>query len=325
MPEQPLSTQSAHSDGAIDRAVTRQQVNAWIEQLVSRRRVLAGAATIGLASLAGLVLGGCDGDDDVTTMPDGTTRPVMPEFNFEAVSLNMDDRVTLPPGHSAQVLYAYGDPFTSDLAEYSNMGTEPASEWDHRAGDHHDGMHFFGLNENGEWDPSASNRGILCINHENITQFLMHESAEVSRDPNGDRIVDEVRKEMRAHGVSCIEIARDEASGQFTVVKDSAYNRRITAYTVMDLHGPAAGSDLLTTKYSPDGMQGRGTLNNCANGYTPWGTYLACEENFHKLFQGRRRARRQWVPQPVRVGRLGRPGRRIRPLRCLAYRSLGCG
>ena len=308
MSEQPLSTQSAHSDGAVNRAVTREQMNAWIEQLVSRRRVLAGATTLSLAGLAGLVLGGCEGDQGDPgpagpAGPPGPTPPGPPEFNFRVVPLNQHDKVTIPEGHSAQVLYAYGDPISPDLDDYSKMGTESALEWDHRAGDHHDGMYFFGLNENGDLDASASNRGILCINHENIEQNLMHETVEVSRDAAGVRnSVDEVRKEQRAHGVSCIEIARDEATGRFTVVKDSPYNRRITALTPMDLYGPAAGTSLLQTKFSPDGLNGRGTLNNCANGYTPWGTYLTCEENYDLYFRDERTVGDESKEIPAEIG-----------------------
>ena len=308
MPEKPLSTQSAPADGAANRTVTREQMTAWTEQLVSRRRVLAGATTLSLTGLAGLILGGCEGDpgDTGPAGPAGPGSPTPPEpaaFNFKVVSLNQHDKVTLPEGHSAQVLYAYGDPISPDLGAYSKMGSEPASEWDWRAGDHHDGMHFFGLNENGELDPGASNRGILCINHENIEQNLMHESARVSRDADGVRdSVDEMRKEQRAHGVSCIEIVRDEASGQFTVVQDSPYNRRITAVTPMELHGPAAGSDLLRTRYSPDGLDGRGTLNNCANGYTPWGTYLTCEENYDLYFRDERTVGDESQEVPDKIG-----------------------
>ena len=301
MSEKPLSTQSAHSDSATKQAVTREQMTAWIEQLVTRRGVLAGAATISLAGLAGLILGGCEGDPGATG-PAGPTPAAPPEFNFKVVSLNRDDKVTIPEGHSAQVLYAYGDPISPNLAAYSNMGTEPASEWDQRAGDHHDGMHFFGLNDNDELDPNASNRGILCINHENITQSLMHESG-TSLDADRNRTdIDEVRKEQRAHGVSCVEVVRDEATGQFTIVKDSKYNRRITPLTEMDLHGPAAGTSWLQTKYSPDGLSGRGTLNNCANGYTPWGTYLTCEENFDLYFRDERTVEDESKEVPAEIG-----------------------
>jgi secreted PhoX family phosphatase len=48
----------------------------------------------------------------------------------------------------------------------------------------------------------------------------------------------------------------------------------------MAFSGPAKGNEWLKTKFSADGTKTRGTNNNCANGYTPWGTYLTCEENW---------------------------------------------
>ena len=103
----------------------------------------------------------------------------------------------------------------------------------------------------------------------------------------GTRPVDEVLKEINHHGVSVVEIVRD-STGKWSVDLSSTLNRRVTAQTLMRINGPAAHINdirrFMVTRFDSTGVSSRGTLNNCGHGLTPWGTYLACEENWAFYF-----------------------------------------
>jgi secreted PhoX family phosphatase len=101
-------------------------------------------------------------------------------------------------------------------------------------------------------------------------------------DHAGPRDPDHVLKELNAHGVSVARI-REGADGEWRITPDPR-NRRITALTEMEIAGPVRGSDLVKTKFSPDGTRTRGTFANCAHGVTPWNTYMAAEENWSGAF-----------------------------------------
>lgn len=82
---------------------------------------------------------------------------------------------------------------------------------------------------------------------------------------------------MHAHGVSIYRTSK-QADGSWALMEDPR-NRRIHTLTEIAIGGPVRGSDHVKTKFSPDGTMTRGTVNNCAMGWTPWDTYLAVEEN----------------------------------------------
>ena len=255
---------------------------------LSRRSLLKGSFGLATTAFFGTGLVACGGSDSVaaTTPSTPTTTPVTDtkslQLNFNAVAKSVADALSIPAGYTATVLYRLGDPIAAGLADYRNDGTDSAASFAQRAGDHHDGMFYFGVGADGRFSPAASDRGLLVMNHEAITPAYLH--------PNGATIVsgartvnEEVIKELNAHGVSIIEV--NKSGGSVTYKKDSSFNRRITTFTEMTLSGPAAKTPLMITAYSTDGSKTRGTVNNCANGHTPWGTYLTCEENWAGYFR----------------------------------------
>lgn len=121
----------------------------------------------------------------------------------------------------------------------------------------------------------ADGRSVLAVNNEYVNRAVFYPGGA----PRGR---DDVRKGKAGHGVSIFEIA--ETGGAWSIVLDSPYNRRITADTPMEITGPARGHRLVATAADPAGVSSLGTWNDCGSGRTPWGTYLACEENFHGYF-----------------------------------------
>jgi secreted PhoX family phosphatase len=277
----------------------------------SRRSILKGS--VGVAALGFLGLSGCGGGGDgaVASTPGATQLNAV---GFSSTPLSLTDSVQVAEGYQFQVLYKLGDPIASGVSEYMNDGSDAAnnpSEFQFRSGDHHDGMYFFGLGANNAWDPEESTRGLLVINHEAITPEYLHVNGPTS--VAGVRDANEALKEMHIHGVSVVEVVRG-SNGQYSVVQNSVFNRRIHTLTDIEISGPLRGAAAMVTKYSTNGTRTRGTINNCASGYTPWGTYLACEENWAGYFGNSNNAGRSDNDQAsmrrygVRVSGNGREG-----------------
>jgi uncharacterized protein len=207
-------------------------------------------------------------------------------LDFDEVAAGIDDKHHLAEGFEADILLRWGDPLFPDSSPFDPRKQSAAAQL-RQFGYNNDYIAFFPLDESGS-------RGLLCINHEYTNEEVMFpgmKRQDLACFP--DMTAELVDIEMAAHGVTVVEIRRED--GQWRVVRDSSYNRRITPNnTPMDVDGPAAGHDRLKTLADPTGRRIIGTLNNCAGGSTPWGTYLTAEENFHGYF---------WTDAPLDCGK----------------------
>lgn len=215
-----------------------------------------------------------------TSVADTTVIVSPAQLGFAAVAKSRADIVSVPAGYTASILYRLGDPIAAATPAYRNDGSD--TDFANRAGDHGDALYWYGLAAAGSArDDNSSTRGLLLMNHENITQVYLHAGGPTNA--GGVRPEGEALKEMEAHGLSIVEVTRS-SGGAWSYVQGGALNRRITPLTPIVLHGPVRGNALVQTVFSPTGVAGRGTINNCANGYTPWGTNLTCEENWAGYF-----------------------------------------
>ncbi len=246
-----------------------------LQARLSRRSLLrGGVGTAGATALGGAAaLSGC-----------ATAGPASPvhSLGFSPVAKTMADQVTVPPGYTARVIYALGDPLTAATPAFRNDGTD--ADFGQRAGDHHDGIEWFGLDANGQPSNSFASRGLLAMNHEattdeKLSSFFIHANGGTSTLP---RPAAEIDKELMIHGLSVVEVQTDGKA--WATKQSSTFNRRVTTMTPVAIHGPARGSEHLVTRFSTDGTQARGTLNTCGTGRTPWGTYISGEENWFGYF-----------------------------------------
>ncbi|RQW28100.1 PhoX family phosphatase [Rhodobacteraceae bacterium CH30] len=280
---------SAYDDNEIVNHSPNTHIDDVLAVRLSRRQTLMGGVGATTAMMFGTVglsacLGGGSGGDSggsgtgggIGGTGGGGSTPLA--LGFKPVAKNKLDLVTVPEGYRVSILHALGDPLHFGDPDWKGDGSESADSYNRRIGDGHDGMYYFGLSDDGKFQAERSDRGLLAVNHEYVVQpFVLH--------PNGKtagtvRVASEVEKEIYAHGVSICEVKRGTSGNEMAMVRGSRFNRRITSATEMAFGGPVKGNALVQTKFSPDGTKTRGTNNNCANGYTPWGTYLTCEENY---------------------------------------------
>ncbi|WP_034384426.1 PhoX family phosphatase [Deinococcus sp. YIM 77859] len=222
-------------------------------RLLDRQLTRRGALGTVAATAAGLTLpvtfsgaqAAANNGGPVSTDPRAVSPRTLPPFRpIEATNA---DTLTVPERYRWQILAPWGEVFTADGREI---------------GFNHDYVGFFPIDllEGGR----SSTDALLTINHEYTNALFVGGNTR-------ERTREQIEAEMRAVGVSVVRVRKE--GGEWKIVPDPR-NRRIDAFTEIELTGPVRGSTAVKGATTV-----RGTVGNCSGGQTPWGTLLTCEEN----------------------------------------------
>lgn len=166
-------------------------------------------------------------------------------LGFEPIAPTNRDELVLPEGFQWSTLITWKDPINSRGELF---------------GYNNDHIAFRALNADGS-------DGVMMVNHEYPNPIFTREN------PHKPTRLDIVG-EQKALGISLLRV-RKNAEGRWQVVPHDPLNRRIDGTT------PIPFSKDVRILGSRTAI---GTHSNCAGGYTPWGTFLTCEENYDQMY-----------------------------------------
>src|SRR5687767_13372466 len=182
----------------------------------------------GMAATGAFSLFGC------ATASGGAAADGSAPLTFVEVPRTTDDKAHVAPGYSVQVLIAQGDPIKPGAPAYNPL-TQTGAQQEMQFGTDADFISYMPL----PYGSKSSTRGLLGVNHENHRAALCFPGnpKQLSRE--------QVEVQMAALGFSIVEIAKE--GNAWRVVRDSRYNRRLSANAPMAIGGPAAGHDRMKT------------------------------------------------------------------------------
>ncbi|RLV55143.1 PhoX family phosphatase [Aeromicrobium phragmitis] len=259
-----------------------------VREQMSRRGVLRAGVVLGAAAAVTSAVGSAPAAAATTPASKGSWSRGARGLDFEPVAPNTRDAVTVPRGFDQQVVMAWGDPLFHDAPAFDPWRQTAAAQV-RQFGYNCD---FLGLM------PLRGGEYLMVVNHEYTDEQIMHPGYDPENPTR-----EQVEIGWAAHGLSVVAVEAQRRSGALRPIVGHELNRRFHTGTSFELTGPVAGHPLVRTTADPEGRTVLGTLNNCAGGLTPWGTWLTAEENFNQYF-----ANAGSVTGPVAAARLARYG-----------------
>ncbi len=253
-----------------------------ILERVNRRQVIGGSLAAAAVGIFGRSIFAATPASAAAAAPAGITGGMIRQnpqlLGFTPVGVSTDDTVHVPEGYRVDTLIPWGTPLFDDSPAWMPDASNTAADQAMQVGFNHDGIHFFPFG-NGS---AGSGHGLLVLNHEYTDANQIYTAdARAQRSPT--TLPAGRRSRRRSQGMaSPSSKSSGQEDGSWQHVQGSPFNRRITGTTPMEFSGPVPASHPMLQ--SELGNAPTGTLNNCGHGYTPWGTYLAAEENWNGYF-----------------------------------------
>jgi uncharacterized protein len=233
------------------------------ETLMDRRHFLTyvGSSTAALVAassgIAALTENTMAANHLMNGKPSGKGKPLT--VSFKPIQRTWENDLVLPKGYHYNIIASYGDVINSKGEKF---------------GDSVDLTVYFPIDS--LKGGNNSEEGLIWVNHEfpepaNYMKLLGLDPANFKKE-NLANYPHLLKMEKEAVGGSVIHVKKEK--GEWKLVQDDTYNRRVDGTTPIELTGPARGSKAVN-----GAVKVEGTLGNCSGGRTLWNTVLSCEEN----------------------------------------------